>query len=356
MFASLCCRLALACLPLMLAACGGDDGSPSRPDTDPPSVLLATVDSSDGIVYLHATARDDVQVASVRFKIDGNNVGEDAVQDNDGTWLTELDASAIPAGTHILTAVASDSSGNSGEGTTRFVVAPPAAAVPDTTPPVAAAAVDGGFGLAKLTVIATDDVQVSSVLFYVDGQSTGSFATRSFMASDPADQYFTVLDTSGLADGPHRVFARVTDTSGNRTDSAEVVMAVDHAAGLAEAEPDDTLAGANVVAPGQAAVTGTIARVGGAVGLGDVDFYRLSVPANRTLVVDMLSAVYEGFFVQVVDADGQALTTDQLTTASNVETVTWANGGAARDVYLRVTSPYADFSGRDRYRLSLRFE
>ena len=351
MTASRRCKLALACLPLILAACGGD-GTPAAtaaPDTESPWVLLTTAGNSSGILYLEATANDNVKVAAVSFKIDGIDVGG-AQHDNDGTWLTELDASHVPAGPHVVTAVALDAAGNSGEGQTSLVIAPPALATPDTTPPVVTAAADGGFGLVKLTAIATDDVQVSTVVFFVDGQSTEAYAGRGFMGTDPANQYFRIIDTTGLADGPHRVVARVTDTSGNQNDSAEVVMTVDHAAGLVESEPDDTLAKADVLADGQRLVSGTLA---GVPGKPDVDFYRLSLAANEMLSVDMLSEALEAFHVQLVDANGAALGTAQYMSASDVDTVTYANGAARRDVYIKVTSVDADFTGRERYRLTL---
>lgn len=348
MIASRRCQLALACLPLMLAACGGD-GSPAAADTVSPWVVLTTAGNSNGILYLEATANDNVKVAGVNFKVDGMDVGT-AQHNNDGTWLTEMDATRVPAGAHVVTAVALDAAGNSGEGQTSLVIAPPALATPDTTPPVATAAVDGGFGLVKLTAIATDDVKVSTVVFFIDGQSTGAFAGQSYMGTDPANQFFRIVDTTGLANGPHRVVARVTDTSGNQADSAEAVMTVDHAAGLVESEPDDTIGKANVLAAGQSLVSGTMS---GMPGKPDVDFYKVSLAANKTLSVDMLSETFEGFQVLLVDSNGVPLSAAQFMSASAVTSVSYANGAAARDVYIQVTSVDDDFTGRERYRLAL---
>ena len=353
MIASRRCKLASACLPLILAACGGD-GTPATatttaPDTVSPWVVLTTVGSSNGILYLEATANDNVKVTAVDFRIDGLDVGT-SQHNNDGTWLTELDATRVPAGPHVVTAVALDAAGNSGEGQTSLVVAPPALATPDTTPPVATAAVDGGFGLVKLTAIATDDVKVSTVVFFVDGKPTDAYAGQSYMGTDPANQYFKVIDTADLANGPHRVFARVDDTSGNQTDSAEVVMNVDHAAGLVESEPDDTIVTANVLADGQTLVSGTMS---GVPGKPDVDFYKFSLAANSTLTVDMLSETFQGFQVQLVDSNGAPLGVAQTMSASEVNTVSYGNGGARRDVFIKVTSLDADFTGREGYRLAL---
>ena len=354
MTVAMSCRLALACVPLLLSACGGDSSSP---DTTPPQVMTTTAavqpppaGGFPASVYLEVTANDNVRVTSVRFLIDGNDVNGDTQQNNDGTWLHEMDAAHIPAGTHTVTSIAYDAAGNSGEGTTTLTLAPPALTTPDTTPPVVTAAVDGSFGLAKLTAIATDDVQVAWVQFFVDGKSTGFLGRGSYMGSDPRNQYFMIIDTTALSAGPHQVFARATDTSGNHADSAPITVAVDSTAGVTETEPDDTLATANIVAAGQTLITGTLV---GASGKPDVDLYKLSLPANKTLRVDMLSFQYQDMQVTLLDANGKLLAGNELMTASEVNTVGYANGGAAQDVYISVTSLSVGFDGLDRYRLTL---
>ena len=355
MIAAFHCRLALACVTLLLSACGGDGSSP--PDKSAPQVLSTSVGLHPAVqagaptaVYLQATANDNVKVTSVKFLVDGNDVNGDTQQNNDGTWLHEMDTDHIPAGTHTVTAVAYDAAGNSGEGTTTLVIPAPALATPDTTPPVVTAAIDGSFGMAKLTAIATDDVQVAWVLFIVDGQSTGFWGRESYMGSDPHNQYFSIIDTTGLSNGAHQFFVRVTDTSGNATDSAPVTFAVDGSAGLTEAEPNGTLATANPVAAGQTLITGTLT---GASGKPDVDLYKLSLPANKTLRVDMLSTQFQDMQLELLDANGKVLAGDELMTASEVNTVGYANGGAAQDVYISVTSLTVGFDGSDRYRLAL---
>ena len=355
MIAAFHCRLALACVALLLSACGGDSNSP--PDTSAPLVLSTSVSLQSAIaggalvgVNLQASASDNVKVTSVKFLIDGNDVNGDTQQNYDGTWMHAMNAFQVSAGTHTVTAVAFDAAGNSGEGTTTLVMPAPALATPDTTPPVVAAAVDGSFGLAKLTAIATDDVQVATVLFLVDGQSTGAWGRQSYMGSDPANQFFMIVDTSSLANGTHQFFARATDTSGNHTDSAPVTFTVDSAAGLAETEPNGTLATANLVAAGQTLITGTMT---GAAGKPDVDLYKFNLPANKTLVVDMLSSQFQDMQVQLLDANGRVLAGNELMTASEVNTVSYANGGAAQAVYISVTSLTVDFDGSDRYRLTL---
>jgi len=353
------CRLVLAGVPLMLSACGGDS-NPAPPDTSAPDVLFTTVgvqaaaaSGEPAAVYLQATANDNVKVTSVKFLIDGNFVNGDTQQNYDGTWMHAMNAYQIAAGAHTVTAVAYDAAGNSGEGSTTLVMPPPALAAPDTTPPVVTAAVDGSFGLAKLTAIATDDVQVATVLFFVDGQSTGYWGRQSYMGSDPANQYFTIIDTTSLSNGTHQVFARATDTSGNHADSTPVTFTVDSTAGLTETEPNGTPAAANLVAAGQTLITGTMT---GAAGKPDVDLYKLSLPANKTLTIDMLSAQYQDMQVQLLDANGKVLAGNELMTASEVNTVGYANGGAAQDVTISVTSLTVDFDGSDRYRLTLSFQ
>ena len=358
-------RLALAVVPLMLAACGGDGGAdPAVPppravaaDTQAPAVSASTVVSGDNVVLV-ATATDNVGVASVHFLVDGNLAqGEAAKSAADGTWSLSVPLASLSVGTHAVTAVALDAAGNDGQATTDLTLLGAVSSTPDTVPPVVTAAVEGNFGLVKLTAIATDDVRLSGVQFFVDGQSTGHSASGRYIATDPANQYFTLLDTAALANGQHRVFARATDSANNQTDSAEVKFTVDRGAGMAESESNDSIATANVVPAGVHQISGAMTSVVGKLFVTpDSDYYKLGIPAGGTLKVDMLSVQHGAYFVQLVDVDGNALSADQQTTASAVDSIRYTNGAAARDAYLRVTSIDIDFMTRNQYKLSLSLE
>lgn len=358
------CRLLLAAIPLLLAACGGDGGgtaptpapvTPSAPpaDTQAPTVSVSTTVSGEDVV-LSATASDNVGVVSVHFLVDDDLVQGTVAKNSDGTWTLSVPLSSLAAGTHHVTAVALDAADNNGRATSDLTIIAPVATVPDTVPPVVTAAVEGNFGLVKLTAIATDDVRLDDVVFYVDGQSTGYRASGRYISTDPANQYFTLFDTTGLANGPHRVFARATDSANNHTDSAEVTFTVDSGAGMVESEPNDSIAKADVVPAGTTQIEGALTSVVTKLYVSpDSDYYKVSIPAGATLAVDMLSMQHGAYFVQLLDADGNTLSAAQETTASAVDSIRYANGAVARDAYIWVTSVDIDFMTRNQYKLSL---
>jgi hypothetical protein len=220
------------------------------------------------------------------------------------------------------------------------------------------AAVEGNFGLVKLTAIATDNVRIDTVDFSVDGIPTGFRATPAYVSTDPADQYFRLFDTTGLPSGIHSLVARAIDTSGNVTNSAPVDFKVDAAAGQTEVEPNDSRATATVVAPGQSQIAGTLVTVTSKIGTTqvvkpDVDYYQLSLATGKTVSIDMLST--SGFFLSVEDANGNALSNTSSTVSSSVSNVSYTSGSMPQNVYIRVTSIPYDFKTHNQYRLSLSY-
>ena len=89
----------------------GDNCTPAA-DTTPPTVSLTTpVDGSTvtGTVNINATASDNVAVASVQFRLDGANLGPvDTASPYSYAWNTTTAAN----GSHTLSAIATDTSGN----------------------------------------------------------------------------------------------------------------------------------------------------------------------------------------------------------------------------------------------------
>jgi hypothetical protein len=80
-------------------------------DTTPPSVTVTSPSDGatvSGNVPLAATASDDKGVASVTFAVDGTQVSTDTTAPYTGSW----DTTALPVGSHTLTATAVDTSGN----------------------------------------------------------------------------------------------------------------------------------------------------------------------------------------------------------------------------------------------------
>lgn len=81
-------------------------------DTTPPAVSITTPIAGaalSGSVTIAASASDNVGVANVQFLVDGATIGTpDTTAPYQATWTT----SSVPNGTHTLTAVAQDATGN----------------------------------------------------------------------------------------------------------------------------------------------------------------------------------------------------------------------------------------------------
>ena len=361
---------------LLLSACGGasndvppvaaqpDPGSSPPPtpgpsqDKTPPTVSASATVSSD-VVTLNAKATDEVGVTSVSFFVD-DGVIQGQVQKNpsDNSFSLQIPVGLLAVGTHSLVALASDAAGNSATSqAATFTIGSPGSDKPDTTPPTVSAAVEGNFGLVKVTAIATDDGRVDAVYFSVDGSPTPVRATPAFESSDPANQYFARFDTSGLSSGPHYLTARARDRSGNMTDSAQVVFNVDPAAGTTEIEANDDIATATVIARNQLQIAGALKTR--QIGTGeftelapDYDYFRVSLAAGETLSVNMLST--PGFFLSILDAH-QTLSNPRSDVSSDVINVSYTNGAVAQDVYIQVTSGPYDFKTNKQYKLSLTY-
>src|SRR5712664_59628 len=95
------------------SAVSGDLACSTPKDTTPPTVSITSPVANatlSGTVSVTANASDNVAVASVQFKVDGANTGA-AI--SAAPYSYALDTTTLADGNHILTAVATDTSGNS---------------------------------------------------------------------------------------------------------------------------------------------------------------------------------------------------------------------------------------------------
>ena len=121
---------------------------PPPPDITPPQVTIsdpAQGSTVSGIVNLGAVAADNVGVTSVRFKVDGQQLGAPVTSP---PFMTQWDTRSFSAGQHTITAEASDAAGNVG-------TSPPVSVTVDNSaPPPATITIDAqksAHGANKLT-------------------------------------------------------------------------------------------------------------------------------------------------------------------------------------------------------------
>lgn len=179
-------------------------------------VVSASVSGSTGNITLSATASDDKGVTLVEFYVDGNLVkGTDVTP-----YMAVLDSTKLANGSHSLVAWAYDASNNIGKSapvsfTTSNVIN-------DTSAPTVSASVTGSAGSIKLNATATDNVGVTKVEFYVDGNLAGS---------STASPYSLAYDSTKLSKGSHSLVSKAYDAANNIGTSSAVAFNVDNTGG-----------------------------------------------------------------------------------------------------------------------------
>ncbi len=166
-----------------------------------------------GTVTVAAGALDDGSVKQVEFFDGATPIGSpDTSAPYQVSWTTN------GRGSSSLTAKATDEAGNVTTSTAVAVTRANSAA-PTTS---ITSATDGGGGVWTVNASASDDVGVTSVEFFVDGER---------FAADNSSPYSATLDTFALPvyDGAHDVTTRANDADGQVTTSAVTSITVDNA-------------------------------------------------------------------------------------------------------------------------------
>jgi plastocyanin len=168
----------------------------------------ATFLTSD-IITINANATDDGSIAMVEFFSDGNLIGTDT------TFRYSITAN-LPAGTHSLTARATDNTGLTATSAAVIVAVNSA----NQSPSVSISSPQGGTTIATtgtitLSATATDDGQIAQVEFFNGGNSITVDTTAPYEAS-----------VSNLAPGTYTFTAVAKDNTGATTTSTGIQVRV----------------------------------------------------------------------------------------------------------------------------------
>ncbi|MGH2797257.1 MAG: LamG-like jellyroll fold domain-containing protein, partial [Thermoleophilaceae bacterium] len=189
------------------------------PDTEPPSAPSGFATGAATRTSIQASwspSTDNVGVAGYRLYRDGVEAGTTA-----GTSFT---FEPLACGTSYTLAVeAFDEAGNASERT----ATPGSTQACDVTAPTVAvtAPADGATVAGEVAVVAeaTDDDDVASVRFHLDGADLG--------AKDTGAPYEITWDTLSAANGEHVLTAVARDVAGNAASSEPVTVTVDNGSG-----------------------------------------------------------------------------------------------------------------------------
>ena len=174
-----------------------------------------------GTISVSASASDNVGLAKIEFYVDNNKVGEDSAT----PFSISLDTRTLSNGNHSLTAKAFDAEGNAATSSAVTInVSNSTTPPPDKTPPtVSLTNPANGSTLSNsiwIDVVASDDVGVTKVEFYVDDKKTSK--------DDTTVPFSQSLDTKTLSNGSHTLRARAYDGAGNATWSASISINVNN--------------------------------------------------------------------------------------------------------------------------------
>lgn len=161
------------------------------PDTTSPSVRLTLpVDGSivSGTVSVSADASDDVGVAGVQFKVNGNNLGQEVtIAPYSISWNT----ATTPNGSYTVSAVARDGAGNTASSTPITVEVSNQDGEPPSVPEDLSA---GAYSSSRIDVAwssSTDNFGVAGYRVYRDGAAIATTTATAYldMGLSPSTQY-----------------------------------------------------------------------------------------------------------------------------------------------------------------------
>ncbi|WP_127579489.1 Ig-like domain-containing protein [Paenibacillus koleovorans] len=210
--------------PVSVTVTGGGSADSTGPSV---SITAPSAGTVSGIIAIAATASDDVRVGGVTFKVDGRPIKAEVL---DAPFTASYDTSSLTAGSHTITAVARDTSGNTTTSSSVEVN------VTDSTPPQVIIATPSAGTIYstsfQLSAVAADNAGIAGVRFYADGNP---------LAAEDTTVPFSLTVTSGmLSAGSHELTAIARDTSNNTTTSSPVIITF---------SPDTTAPTVSVTAP-----------------------------------------------------------------------------------------------------------
>ncbi len=190
-------------------------------DTTAPTVSITNPLSGatvSGLVPVDITAADDVAVARVELRVNGNTVAIDTSAPFAFSW----DSTGVPNGMNTLVAHAFDAAGNTAASSSVSVNVANATSTPtaDTTPPVVSIVnpvVGNVSGAVTITTNASDNSGAAgiSMSIYIDNKlkasGTGSTLSASWNTS------------KGVRTGNHTIRVDATDKAGNRSSASVTV-------------------------------------------------------------------------------------------------------------------------------------
>ncbi len=241
----------------------GGGGGGSTGDTSAPAVSISSPANNatvSGTVSLTASASDNVGVSRVEYFANGALLSATNVAPFSYNWSSN----SVANGTYSLTAKAYDAAGNVGQSSAVSVTITNAGT--DTTAPSVAITLPANNstvgGTVYTTVAASDNVGVTKVEYYVNGELDYTSTTAPFGFS---------VATTTAHNGTYTMYAKAYDAAGNVKQSSTINFTINNTTA------DTTAPTVSITAPAaNATVSGTVnvaASASDNIGVAKVEFY-----------------------------------------------------------------------------------
>ncbi len=196
-------------------------GTNGPPDVTAPTATITAPASGSivsGVLNINVTATDDVGVTRVEWYLNGACAGTNSGAPAMFSW----DTTGSTNGSYVLGARAYDAAGNMGSAASVTVTVQNV--VPDVTAPAVAltapAAASTVSGIVSVNVSATDNIGVTRIEWYLNGNGAGTNFNASAAFS---------WDTTATTNGSNTLQARAYDAAGNVGASSTITVSVQNA-------------------------------------------------------------------------------------------------------------------------------
>lgn len=189
---------------------GPPTGTGGSTDTTPPTVSLSAPSSGatlSGSTTVSANASDNVGVAGVQFKLNGNNLGAEVTS---SPYSSSWDTTSVSNGTHTLTATARDAAGNTTTSSPVTVTVSNVVATAIAAPTVSLTASPASIASSQSSTLAWSSTNTTSCT--ASGGWTGTKTTSGTQSVSPTSTTNYTLSCTGTG-GTAQQMTTVTVTS-----------------------------------------------------------------------------------------------------------------------------------------------
>jgi len=269
--------------PSCVPAGTGGNCTPA-PDTTLPTVSISAPTNGatvSGTTTISANASDNVAVGNVQFKLDGANLG---APDTTSPYSYAWDTTKIANGSHTLSAIAIDTSGNGATATSVTVTVNNPDTQPPSTPTGLTASAPTSAKVNLSWAASTDNVGVISYKIYRNGGSTPLASVTA-----PTTSY---ADAAVSASTTYSYTVTAIDVAGNQSPKSSVVSVTTPAA--ADTIPPSVPTGlaGTATGPNSTSITWNAATDSGGSGLAGYHLYRGTTATNLSLIASPPTTAY----------------------------------------------------------------